>query len=123
MIFKDLLLKYDKIIILKRLVELYPDQKKNIGGYDDTLNELFLLKPVSSDVQIHIRKYYDKWDKQYYVHVNGIDKNKKIWAMDFTDWKEWLGMKIYYSTLKRYNKLDIICHCLWEMTNDFYRIF
>jgi len=38
------------------------------------------------------------------------------YAIEFTEWKQWLGMDIASVTLKRFLELEIITHCLYEMT-------
>lgn len=37
-------------------------------------------------------------------------------AIELTDWAEWLGMAIDPDTVARLPELEIIGHCLWEMT-------
>jgi len=39
-----------------------------------------------------------------------------LYAIEFTDWGEWLAMKIEQESLSEYSELDIIGHYLWEMT-------
>lgn len=116
MTFKTLLTKITSEKILKRLLKLYPDQKKNIRGYENVLKELKGLKEHSEVMRILIEKNYDKYDKKYYLHVCAIDKNKKTYAIEFEPWENWLGMKIHPTTFKICSQLDIVCHCLWEMT-------
>ncbi len=38
------------------------------------------------------------------------------YAIEFVPWKEWLGMTINKDTLVEFNELEIISHCLYEMT-------
>ncbi len=43
--------------------------------------------------------------------------NREVsYGLEFTDWAEWLDMEIEPETLSRYAEVDIIGHCLWEMT-------
>jgi len=115
MTLKNLLLDFPQENILKRLVKLYPDQKKNLAGYNNVLNELSNLEPKLNKMQILIVKCYDEFDKKYHFHVYGID-TKQEWAIEFEPWENWLGMELDTKTYKKYNKLDVICHCLYEMT-------
>lgn len=116
MILQEIIGKYKIKEIIKRLLEIYPEQKKNIAGYNKSLKELLYLSPKRSRVKINIDKFYDKDDKKYYYSVDGIDKNNESWAIEFTDWKEWIGMEISEETLKENTEIDILVHCLWEMT-------
>lgn len=116
MIFKELLLKFKSDNVLKRLVKLYPNQKKNLLGYAKAIKELTILKPHTEKMQILIEKGYNIFDKKYYCHVCAIDKNKQTYAIEFEPWNNWLGMEIHIDSLKNYTELDIICHCLYEMT-------
>ena len=101
---KQLLDKHDDKTILTKIVEIYPDQKRNIKGYQKTLNQLRKLKPRESDFVIHPNKY----------GTYGTSESKKIesdsWALDFTRFEEWLGM-----TMAK-GGIDSLCKCLWEMT-------
>ena len=45
--------------------------------------------------------------------ING-EKIKLL--IEFTPWREWLGMEINGSTLKQFNETEILSHCLCEMT-------
>ncbi|KKL97167.1 hypothetical protein LCGC14_1837140, partial [marine sediment metagenome] len=95
---------------------LYPDQKKSLKGYTNALAELSSLEVRNSKLKLNVVKDYDKDEKLYYAMVDGIDKNKQCWAIEFTDWNEWLGMKITLKSMQEYTLLDIVCHALWEMT-------
>lgn len=116
MIFKELILKYNYETILVRLIELYPEQEESLQGYRNALKELSNLKIRNSKMKLNVYKHFDEDDKRYYTFVDGIDKNNVVWGIEFTDWNEWLGMKINLKSLKEFTLLDIVCHALWEMT-------
>ena len=100
---KDILDQYTDKQILDRLLKIYPDQKKNMGGYKKVVAELRRLKPVWSDYTLCV----SKWS------VSGtLDDEDTSFAMEFTDWAEWLTMKIKTT----YSYLNALCFCLWEMT-------
>ncbi|MFX1254338.1 MAG: DUF6557 family protein [Promethearchaeota archaeon] len=40
-----------------------------------------------------------------------------------TRWEEWLGLEIHPDTLNNFDFIDIIVHCLWEMTFHGYNQF
>jgi len=132
--FKDLIDKYKWDDVYSTFIQLYPDQEKNIEGYKRVFEELRTLKPVETKMCIVIEDVFDEYDKEYYAHVSGKDGtlNKKsdpesfkddevgnqevLYAIEFTDWAEWLAMEIEQESLSKYSELDIIGHCLWEMT-------
>ncbi len=114
---KELLPLFSDKEIINRLIKLIPHQKKNGVEYKRALNELRKLSSKEvKDIQIYIRKEYDTFDKKSYICTSGIDKDNKTWAIEFTPFEEWLGMIIHRKTLNNFSKLDIIAHCLFEMT-------
>jgi len=132
--FKDLIDKYKWDDVYSTFMQLYPDQEKNIEGHKRVLEELRTLEPVETKMCIVIEDVFDEYDKEYYAHVSGKDGtlNKEsdpehfkddevgnqevLNAIEFTDWGEWLAMEIEQESLSKYSELDIIGHCLWEMT-------
>jgi len=111
---KELISKYNYEIIITRLIQLYPEQRRK--GYRKALKELSNLEVKSSKMKLNVYKYFDKDDKRYYIYVDGKDENNDVWAIEFTDWNEWLGMKIEAKSMQEFTLLDIVCHALWEMT-------
>ena len=99
--------------IKKRLIQLYPNQKKCIEGYKHVYCKLLCLKSKKSKLKLIIETIKD--EDGDYVDVSGKE-GKQIYAIEFTPWAEWLGMNIDVKTLKLFSKVDIVCHALWEMT-------
>jgi hypothetical protein len=103
-------------------VKLYPDQAKNIKAYKSIFSKLQQMKAAKSNIQIVVAHHFaDELNDEDFVEVYGIKKTKTgtkptHWALDFTPWKEWMGMEIHKSTLKEFNELELIGHCLFEMT-------
>ena len=132
--FKELIDNYNWNDVHLTFLQLYPVQEKNIEGYKQVFEELSTLKPVETKMRIVIKDIFDEYDKEYYVHVSGKDGtlnkesypkhfkddelgNQEVsYAIEFTDWTEWLAMEIDHESFSKYSKLDIIGHCLWEMT-------
>jgi hypothetical protein len=132
--FKELIDKYDWDEVRSAFLQLYPDQEENIEGYKQVFSELRTIKPVETKMRIVIEDVFDEYDKGYHVHVSGKDGtlnkesnpehfkddelgNQEVsYGIEFTDWGEWLAMEIDHESLARYSELDIIAHCLWEMT-------
>jgi len=104
------------------LLELYPDEKKNIAGYQKMFNKLQLLNPTPSSITIVVNWETDDFDNTKYVDVSGKYENPKTeeekfsQALEFTPWSEWLAMEIATESLQNFNELEIIVHCLYEMT-------
>ena len=104
-------------IVVDRLVQLYPNMDKSKQGYYHVLNSLKKIDPEDSQLEIDIETVHDELDDEDYVSVSGWDKDEKVdYAIEYTPWSQWLSMKIRPKTLKNFTKLDILCHCLWEMT-------
>ncbi len=121
------------------LLALYPEQENNISEYKEVFEKLKLMEPVEVAINIIINQHYD--DETFepsIVDVAGInlkpdkdDFNDGL-AIEYTPWNQWLGMGIDKLTLKEFTELEIIAHCLNEMTyagfeeeeiqNDFDRI-
>jgi len=132
--FKELICKYNWNDVHSTVIELYPDQEKNIEGCKQVFEELHAIKPVETKMRIVIEDVFDEYDKKYYTHVSSKDgslnkesdpdhfKDDEIgnqevsYAIEFTDWAEWLAMDIDHESLSKYSELEIIVHCLWEMT-------
>ena len=105
------------------LVSLYPDQEKSIEAYKDIFQKLQEITPTESDMQIVLEQQFDEETlAESYVHVSGRqpkpdDPNEtEDFAIEYVPWSEWLGMSIHPDSLKEFNQLEIISHCLYEMT-------
>jgi hypothetical protein len=44
------------------------------------------------------------------------DGSEESFCIALVDWEDWLGMEIDPGIRINYSELDIVCHCLWEMT-------
>jgi len=104
------------------LLDLYPDEKENIEGYQKMFNKLQLINPKLTDISIVVKWETDDFDNTKYVDVSGEYKNPKTeeeqfsQALEFTPWGEWLAMEVATESLQNFNELEIIAHCLYEMT-------
>ena len=122
--FKDLIRTNFWLSIEMVLLQLYPDEKKNISAYKQIFNDLKFREPVAGDISIVLSNENDDFDNSSYVDVSGRDNNPKenadiltdALAIEFTPWNEWLGMDIDKNTLQDFTELEIIAHCLYEMT-------
>ena len=132
--FKELLDKYPWDEIVPVLIQLYPDQEKSLPGYQQVFETLRTLAPVETNMRIFIENVWDEFSDEYYASVSGKDgtlwkdetpevvmdderSNQEVsYGIESTDWAEWLGMMIDVETLANYADVEIIGHCLWEMT-------
>ena len=132
--FKELLSKHEWDDIGPVLVRLYPDQEKNLAGYGQVFETLRTIQPGETQIRLVIEDVLDEFTGEYYASVSGKDGtlmkdliplvpvdeeagNREVsYGLELTDWAEWLDMEIEPETLLRYTEVDIIGHCLWEMT-------
>jgi len=119
---KLLLQKYRWLSVATILLDLYPDEEKNIMGYQEVFEKLLLMPPQDSEMAIVVVHCKDEFDGEEYVNVSGEylhPKNEEetySHAIEFTPWQEWLGMEIHPESLDHFTELEIIAHCLYEMT-------
>jgi Family of unknown function (DUF6557) len=101
-------------------MELYPDNAESIEVYERIFSNLKHLSPGDSNLEIAIEFENDP-DGPYY-DVSGVEtaesgsEERTTWALDFVDWSDWLDMQIEPVTLSNYRPIEIVAHCLWEMT-------
>jgi len=103
MTIRNILEKYNNKEILDKLFLIYPDEIKSKGGYQSVLQRLRKLKQMGSKMVLYPHKF-DTYGKYLNIETR--------YAIDFTRWEEWLGMKIETKT----SYLNALCYCLWEMT-------
>lgn len=120
--FIDLIKNNNWLSVKMTLLNLYSNEEKSISGYEDVYEKLFYLSPVSNDITVQVKNEIDDFDKEEYVDVSGYIKNPKTedeyfsQAIEFTSWNKWLGMEIDKNSLHNFSELEIIAHCLYEMT-------
>lgn len=122
MIFNELIHRHNWLSIETELIRLYSDEEKQIDAYRDVYYKLKLLAPEASDITIRLNDITD--DDETYVDVDGyyidgsVDEHngKDALALDFTPWSQWLGMPVDARAFKDFTELEIIAHCLYEMT-------
>ena len=120
--FKILIKSNSWLSVEATLLKLYPDEKKNILGYEEVFNKLLFTNAEKQDMSIVVAKKKDDFDGEEYVDVSGKYNNPKneeegfLHAIDFTAWSKWLGMDIYEESSQNFSELEIIAYCLFEMT-------
>ncbi len=123
MILHDLIQTNEWLSIELTMQSLYPDYQGDMESYRKVFEMLRERTPAKSDIEITLTQCYDdETGDESHVDVSGRDPNAAKdelteWlAIEFTPWNEWLGMTISKETLADFNELEIICHCLFEMT-------
>lgn len=124
MTFADLIKSNAWLSVKMVLVNLYPDQEEFMVEYERVFDQLQTLPPVASDIAIDLVLVHDSDDDTNYVDVsghytntaNGNDNDSNILGIEYTPWNSWLGMAIDQNSLKKYSEIEIIAHCLYEMT-------
>ena len=124
LLFRHLIKKYSFKDITDRFVELYTEQVDSLEGYEHTYNSLLKKKKYKrTDMEICINFVIDQHDVErggYWdvcgKDLNQINKKGNRWALDFCNHSEWLNFEISKKLLLNMKEVDIICHCLWEMT-------
>lgn len=116
----DLINRHEWKEVKKRMKKLYPKPRKNLNGYKKVFEELKTL-PVFTQgkrpLLIEVHACHDQYDG-YYTDVHAVTPKKRgeSKGLDATRWEKWLGMEIWPASLYDYSEVDIVCHCLWEMT-------
>ena len=104
------------------LLKQYPDEEKNISAYEEVYQKLLVISPEESDLSIEIEHQTDDFDGKKYISVSGKYNNPKneeetfSQSIEFEPWRKWLGMSIIKGTMDNFSELEIIAHCLFEMT-------
>ena len=117
---------YNWLSVELTLLLLYPDQETMVDDYRNAFEKLKFLEPEENDMSIVLTENYcdsdDENETRTYVDVSGIKKEKdpnsmtNSYAIEFVEWKKWLGMDLAPETTKKFSDLEIIAHCLYEMT-------
>jgi hypothetical protein len=120
--FKKLIQSNSWLSVETILLQLYPNEEKNISGYKKVFEELLFMHPEDSEILIVVAHQKDDFDGEEYVDVSGKyahPKNEEeefSQSIEFTPWNKWLGMEISPESLLHFSELEIISHCLYEMT-------
>lgn len=125
--FSTLIKSHHWLSVELTLLSLYPDQKESIDGYRIIFERLQIIEPVIDEMLIVLSEHPCDIDEQNdsastYVDVSGRklipepDSLTDSYALEFVKWENWLGMDLAPETIENFNELEIIAHCLYEMT-------
>lgn len=123
----DLIKSYNWLSVELTLLQLYPDQDKMVDEYRNVYKKLKITEPADYDeLEIILIEYEDdsafENDEETYIDASGRNKmsdpNEIIYsyALEFLEWDKWLGMDLATETIEKFSDLEIIAHCLYEMT-------
>lgn len=123
----ELVHRTDLVTAMKGLLENFPEQANLIDKYIKLYKQLNHLQPISSTMSILLNHEMNIEDDTPDIDVCGIETDqlsrphedqaaRELWALDFTDWSTWLGMQIAPETLAEFSEVEIIVHCMDEMT-------
>jgi len=122
----DLIKLYNWLSIELTLIRLYPDQETLVEDYRNVFEKLKFLGPEEYDMSIVLTEYNcdsdDENEVKTYVDVSGRKKGKDpnsitdSYAIEYVAWEKWLGMDLAPETTIKFSNLEIIAHCLYEMT-------
>lgn len=115
---KTILDMYSWEQIREELLHQYPDQKASIDGYRGVVASLRSITPVVHDLLLSVMWVTDDYDGTPYVDVSGVLKESEHpdHCLMFTEWELWLGSEISPESLLEFSPLEILVHCLWELT-------
>ena len=115
----DLIKTNDWPSLQNTFLNLYPDEETLIDEYKNVFEKLQSLESTNMDLEIVITKIGSE-ESDFYIDVSGHEKNQDsssdTYSLASTKWNKWLGMNINQNTLNEFNELEIISHCLYEMT-------
>ena len=123
--FVDLIKPNNWLSIELIFLNLYPDQEESIEDYREVFEKLTTITAVDTEMIIVLATVEDDFDPEEpisYVDVSGRKPNggehpdETNYAIEFEEWEKWLGMDLAPETLQNFNELEIIAHCLFEMT-------
>ena len=115
---KDIIHRHHWLSVEALLLQCYPDQQKNIDGYRKVYETLRQLPLADTAMELQICWVADDdAAEQGYHDVSGLKPDDETaYAIEFRPWAEWLGMTVAEETRVAYTELEIIAHCLFEMT-------
>lgn len=108
--------------IARTFEEIYPGEMESLKGYREIYHKLQTMLPEESGLSIDLKMERDDFDGEEYVDVSGIYKNPQSpeehhpHGLEFVPWRQWLGMDIAKESLANFTQVEIVVHCLREMS-------
>lgn len=115
----DLIQKHTWSEVRPVLLREYPDQATSLEVYEHVYQTLQTITSVLGKPELQL-VFDDIADNKFgdYIDVSGHTNSdtEDKYAIEFVPWAERLGMGIATETQSKYSELEILAHCLWEMT-------
>jgi hypothetical protein len=122
MILKELIKKYTWGDIKSTLFEHYPDMVKSDEGFQIMYDKLLHIEPKANTYEIVLQNIEEEGEDAY-VHVNATnldpqasDETAGSWSLMGTPLNKWLFMPISKESKENFTEIEIMVHCLWEMS-------
>lgn len=126
MILKEILKGINWLHVQMELIDQYSEEEENIKDYEKVFRLIELMDVIESELVLFISEEVDPISDEKYIDVSGVKEeglekidsqgSNQSYALEYIPWEEWLGMKIAKATLENFSNLEIIAHCLYEMT-------
>lgn len=115
MTLSDLLKRYQgrEWDILERMGKLYGVRGRELVLYRNALHEIEGIEPEVTGGELVLETVRD--GESEFVLVS-VARGGELWGADLSPWAEWLGWAVSPERNCDFIDLDIICHCLHEMT-------
>lgn len=115
----ELIHSLDKESVLGELANLHKDEGEDAEGYDKMWDELLTLQPklTKTSVLLSLALSLDE-ESETWIDISGIKEgDNSKYAIEFTDWREWLSMPIKVGDdLLPMSEDHQLAHCLYEMS-------
>ena len=121
MLLIDLIKTNNWFNVSNTLLSLFPSENKNCKGYEKIFRSLLLLEVKHSNMLLVIENIEedsleDNFSDVYGLLYDPVEQMQIKYSIELTPWCEWLGITISEDTLRQFSELEIISHCLYEMT-------
>ena len=114
---KDLINKYDFNQMFSKLVEIYPEEKKNERGYKNAFAEMKELtnstievNPKSKIITEYIKK--NKLIDEPYWSVSLLENDNR-YSIELSQWNDLMN---YECRIKDMEEIDFLAYVMWELT-------
>lgn len=120
--FNELIHRHPWEEIRDALMRLYPEYESELAGYEQVHAALRQLAPAESDLVLRVESVYNDRMGEYHANVTGrkalgpAAELGEALELKLTPWERWLGMEVDPHSLEKFSEMEIVAHCLWEMT-------
>jgi len=124
MTLQDIIHKHHWLSIHQILFEIDPDLEEYTYEYKNIIKEIRQLEVEESLIILMIERHWEDGQPTIHAHTYGFDPSipktepTQYVALEWTAWSQWLGFKIHQDAIDEWTEIEIICHCLIEMTLD-----